>query len=131
MVVVGVPSASTCGVVSLPGSSRGPISAMLRASEGRPEHARGLPTTGQAGINNDLTGVQMRRICLFALALFAASPAAGQTGFIDQTVKRDETSYRYQLYVPSDYAPDEDVAVDRVATREWSPRHRRDVSDRP
>ena len=47
----------------------------------------------------------MRRTWLLALALFAASPAAGQTGFIDQTVKRDGTVYRYQLYVPSDYAP--------------------------
>lgn len=47
----------------------------------------------------------MRTTWLLTLALFIASPAAGQTGFIDQTVNRHGMVYRYQLYVPSDYSP--------------------------
>src|SRR6187455_465713 len=42
---------------------------------------------------------------LLAVALLIASPAAGQTGFLDQAVTLHGTTYRYQVYVPSDYAP--------------------------
>jgi len=47
----------------------------------------------------------VRHTWLLAVALLIASPAAGQTGFLDQAVTLHGTTYRYQVYVPSDYAP--------------------------
>jgi predicted peptidase len=47
----------------------------------------------------------VRNTWLLAVALLIASPAAAQTGFLDQAVTLHGTTYRYQVYVPSDYAP--------------------------
>jgi predicted peptidase len=43
--------------------------------------------------------------CLAALPFAAASGQDVQTGFIDRTVTVDGGTYRYQVYVPRDYAP--------------------------
>ena len=45
----------------------------------------------------------MRIRSLLAIALLVASPAAGQTGFLDRSVNLHGQTYRYQVYVPSDY----------------------------
>ena len=47
----------------------------------------------------------MRIDALVAITLLLASPAAGQTGFLDRSVNLHGQTYRYQVYVPSDYTP--------------------------
>ncbi len=47
----------------------------------------------------------MRIHSLIAIALLVASPTAGQTGFLDRSVDLHGKTYRYQVYVPSDYTP--------------------------
>lgn len=42
---------------------------------------------------------------LVALAALLAAPALAQTGFLDRTITVGGDAYRYQVYVPSDYAP--------------------------
>ena len=46
----------------------------------------------------------MRNILLLFLTLSIASPLGAQTGFIDRVVSVGGESYRYQVYVPSNYA---------------------------
>ena len=45
----------------------------------------------------------MRIHSLVAIALFVATPAAAQTGFLDRSVSLHGKTYRYQVYVPTDY----------------------------
>ena len=45
----------------------------------------------------------MRTIFLLAIAAFIAPPAEAQTGFLDRTITVGGESFRYQVYVPSDY----------------------------
>lgn len=47
----------------------------------------------------------MRNIVLLAIAAFIAAPADAQTGFLDRTITIGGESYRYQVYVPTDYTP--------------------------
>ena len=51
----------------------------------------------------------MRNFLPLLLTLFVASPLGAQTGFVDRTVSVGGESYRYQVYVPANYA----------ATTEW------------
>jgi predicted peptidase len=51
----------------------------------------------------------VRSICLVAVLALAQTRALAETGFLDRSVTLHGTTYRYQVFVPSDYAP----------TREW------------
>lgn len=48
----------------------------------------------------------MRHFWLAVVFVLTASPGQAQTGFLDQSVTVDGTSYRYQLYVPDGAAPE-------------------------
>ena len=45
----------------------------------------------------------MRQLILLAIAAITATPIQAQTGFLDRTITMDGESFRYQVYVPSDY----------------------------
>ncbi len=45
----------------------------------------------------------MRLRSIIAIALFVASPAKSQTGFLDRSLTLHGTTYRYQVYVPANY----------------------------
>lgn len=47
----------------------------------------------------------MRNVILLAIAALFATPVDAQTGFLDRTITTDGESFRYQVYVPSDYTP--------------------------
>jgi predicted peptidase len=47
----------------------------------------------------------MPRLLTLVIPLLIASSVEGQTGFVDQSVTRDGATYRYQVYVPTDYSP--------------------------
>ena len=42
---------------------------------------------------------------LLAIAALITTPVGAQTGFLDRTITTDGESFRYQVYVPSDYTP--------------------------
>lgn len=45
----------------------------------------------------------MRKAWLVAIVLLNASPLPAQTGFLDRAITMHGETYRYQVYVPSDY----------------------------
>jgi predicted peptidase len=47
----------------------------------------------------------VRNFLALSLAALLTSPLGAQTGFVDRTVFVGAESYRYQVYVPADYAP--------------------------
>src|SRR5437016_11355498 len=49
-------------------------------------------------------GVIVRNIMLLAFAACVALRADAQTGFLDRTITVDGQAFRYQVYVPADYA---------------------------
>ena len=55
--------------------------------------------------------VSMLGLCLLVLALEGAGARAGETGFLDRTVTVNGVRYRYQVYVPVDYAPQQTYPV--------------------
>ena len=48
----------------------------------------------------------LTHITLF-LVLAHATPAAAETGFVARTVDVNGNSYRYQVFVPAEWTPDE------------------------
>lgn len=51
------------------------------------------------------------RSFVVGVALLIAAPVFADTGFLDRNVTVKGTSYRYQVYVPSDYTPDKEWPV--------------------
>ena len=47
----------------------------------------------------------IRNVILLAIAAVIATPVDAQTGFLDRTITTNGESFRYQVYVPSDYTP--------------------------
>ena len=47
----------------------------------------------------------MRPASLLAIGLLVGSPCLAQTGFLDRSLTLHGNTYRYQVYVPTDYGP--------------------------
>src|SRR5919204_179406 len=52
-----------------------------------------------------ISTISMLGLCLLVMALEGSAALAGETGFLDRTVTVNGVRYRYQVYVPVDYTP--------------------------
>ena len=55
--------------------------------------------------HESVPGDSIRNVILLAIAALITMPVDAQTGFIDRTITTAGESFRYQVYVPSDYTP--------------------------